>query len=74
MRIDIEKREGELIRVEDTEYNGHLLVDVRVYYLPSGTEEWKPTRKGISIRRDLLGQVVDTMRQLQEGVDGGEAG
>jgi len=74
MEFDIVKNDSMVIRVEDTEYKGHRLVDVRVYFKPAGGDHFLPTRKGISIRRDLLGQVVDAMRQLQEGVETGEAG
>ncbi|NCQ35998.1 hypothetical protein GW813_13190, partial [bacterium] len=32
--------------------NGRELLDVRVYYTDGAGDEWKPTRKGLTVRLD----------------------
>jgi len=64
MEFDIAKHESEIIKVQDTEYRGRRLVDIRVYYLNKTTRDWYPSRKGISINMAFLDQVVVALRQL----------
>ena len=51
----ISKNARERIQVALTEYNGRELLDVRVYYTDGTGDEWKPTRKGLTVRRDRGG-------------------
>jgi len=56
--MDISKNTLEVIRVQRTEYRGKDLVDFRLWVQsdePGG--EYIPTKKGISFRRELLGEV-----------------
>jgi hypothetical protein len=43
-------------------YRGHRFLRLAVWYLPDEGGEWKPTRKGVTIRPGEL-------RQLQEALD-----
>ena len=44
----IKKNSNEVYRISEKEYEGYRFIDVRIYYQEK-TQEWKPTRKGISI-------------------------
>jgi len=61
---EIDKSTMEKIRISLTEYHGHKLLDIRLYYDASETREqdFKPSRKGISIPIRLI-------EQLKEGID-----
>lgn len=61
---EINKSAMEKIRISLTEYQGHKLLDIRLYYDASETrdQDFKPTRKGISIP-------VRFIEQLKEGID-----
>lgn len=43
-----EKNATEVVRVSLTEYRGHKLVDVRVYYADN-EGQYRPTKKGVSL-------------------------
>ena len=46
-----EKNATEVVRVSLTEFRGHKLIDLRVYYTDD-KGEYRPTRKGISLAVD----------------------
>ncbi|HDZ25694.1 hypothetical protein LCGC14_1142890 [marine sediment metagenome] len=61
---EIDKNSMEKIRIALTEFKGHRLLDIRVYYDASETRtpDFKPTKKGITIPIDLV-------REVKEGID-----
>lgn len=66
MRFEFERSETEKLIVEDTEYKGHQLVTLRIYFL-SKEEEWLPTKKGVTFRRDQLDEVLDALTKIKQG-------
>ena len=65
-RTVIAKNSRESIVVSETEYKGNKYVDIRVFYKDTdGT--LKPTRKGVSIRRDQLDELVSALIALGIG-------
>jgi hypothetical protein len=66
MRFEFERSETEKLIVEDTEYKGHQLVTLRIYFL-SKEEEWLPTKKGVTFRRDQLDDVLDALTKIKQG-------
>jgi len=61
---EIRKNSGEIIRIEEREYQGHDLIDCRVYYDDNG--EWRPTKKGISLSKNTAQEVVEGILQVME--------
>jgi len=58
---EFQKNSAEKVVVQFREFKGKKLVDLRIFYL-SDDEVWKPTPKGISLRRELV-------FELKEGID-----
>lgn len=54
---EIQKNTLEKIRIQRTNFNGHELIDIRVYY-ESNTGEWKPTKKEIAFSLSLANEVI----------------
>lgn len=65
MRIEIERNPTERLIIEDSEYKGHQLVSLRIYFL-SKEEEWLPTKKGVTFRQDQLDEVLDALGKIKE--------
>ena len=63
-RTVIEKNSRESIVVSETTHMGYDLVDVRVYYKDEGGE-LKPTRKGVSLHREQLGDVIKALSAIE---------
>lgn len=61
------KNSVEEVRTALTEYKGHRLLDIRVWYEDASGER-KPTKKGITIGVDLLPDLVKSIRKTQEAV------
>jgi len=64
MRFELERSETEKLIIESTEYKGHDLVTLRIYFL-SKEEEWLPTKKGVTFRRDQLDEVLDSLTKIK---------
>ena len=62
--IEIQKNSREIIRIEESEYEGHKFVDCRIYYDDNG--EWRPTKKGISFSHKIAQEVVEGILQTME--------
>ncbi len=62
--ITIEKNKREQIRIERTEYKGYDLVSIRVYY--DDGEDWKPTRKGITFKTELLPKILRALMEVSK--------
>ena len=62
--IEISKNNMEKIVIALTEFKGHKLLDLRIYYdvSPNREVDFRPSRKGISIPYDLV-------RGVKEGID-----
>ena len=59
MRI-IQKNTREEIRIERTEFKGHDLKYIRVFY-DDGTGDKRPGEQGIAIRTELLPDLFDAL-------------
>jgi hypothetical protein len=63
-----DKNSTEEVHVQITEYKGHNLIDIRVFYYPEGEEEARPTKKGISISTDLFPDLKKAILELEKAL------
>ena len=62
----IQKNKLEEIRVGLNEFNGHDLINIRVWAEPrSGGSERIPTKAGIACRVALLPELIDALRKAE---------
>ena len=64
MRIEIERNPTERLIIENSEYKGHDLVSLRIYFL-SKEEEWLPTKKGVTFRSDQVDEVLEALTKIK---------
>ena len=64
---EVEKNANEVIRIALTEYRGHELLDVRVYYRDD-EGDYKPCRKGVSLRVDMIDDLHAAIEKAAEMV------
>jgi hypothetical protein len=64
MRFELERSETERLVVESSEFKGHQLVSLRIYFL-SDTQEWLPTKKGVTFKREQLDEVLGFLNQIK---------
>jgi len=56
---EFQKNPLEKLVIRFTEYNGKNLIDFRVFFLADvAGNEWKPTKKGITMSRDHLPELL----------------
>ena len=67
---DINKSPNEIIRVEVSDYKGHYLINIRVWYKPSPEEDYKPTSRGVAINighyEELKQAILEIEKVLKE--------
>jgi len=61
----IEKNAQEEIIVQLTEFKGYDLVDLRVWAKSVIGETGKPTRKGLSIKPDILPELIEALQKAE---------
>jgi len=69
---DIQKGRLEILRLEEVEYRGHKLLDVRSW-LMGARGELHRTKKGVCLRLDLIPEVIDALIEFQTGIESLEA-
>lgn len=65
MRFELERSETEKLIIESSEYKGRDLVSLRIYFLGK-EEEWLPTKKGVTFRRDQLDEVLGFLNKIKD--------
>lgn len=60
------KNATEEVRVSLTEYKGHKLIDLRIYYEPEDSGERRPTKKGITIDVGLYPELKKAMIKIEK--------
>jgi len=65
MKFELERSETEKLIIESSEYKGHDLVSLRIYFL-SKENEWLPTKKGVTFRRDQLDEVLKALEGIKK--------
>ena len=61
----IAKNSTERIQVELSEFKGVRYVDVRTYVLPEGADEWRPSKKGITVKPERLAEFIVGLQQVE---------
>ena len=59
------KNATEEVRVSLTEYKGHKLIDLRIYYEPEDSGERRPTKKGITIDVGLYPELKKALIKIE---------
>lgn len=64
---EFKKNSGGVVRVSFTTYKGKKLVNLRVYYNAAEEgEEWRPTPKGLTLRRELIPELKEAVDKAAE--------
>jgi hypothetical protein len=57
------------IRFSISTYRGRERLDIREYWLDETTDEWRPSRKGISLPRDYLPELLAGVEALRAALE-----
>ncbi|HEW92656.1 MAG TPA: transcriptional Coactivator p15 (PC4) [Thermotogaceae bacterium] len=66
--ITLPKNSREVIRISVDKYAGKDIINIRVFYDP-GTGEYRPTRKGLAIRVEMLDDLIDALNKIREEIE-----
>ena len=62
----IEKNWRERIEVREDEYRGHLYVDIRIYWRADQNDEWKPSKKGVTLKPSLVKELITLLQKTEK--------
>lgn len=77
--LRIPKNASEEVRVELSEYKGHQLVSLRLFWTPDDGTTWHPSTKGFALHCDALADLIGGLQRLEAEavrrgwIEGGEA-
>jgi len=63
--------EDEKYIISINHFHGDDYIDTRLFFRPDGKKEFLPTRKGISISVDHLGNLISALEKAKTRIDGG---
>ncbi len=55
----VEKKADEQIRISIKRLNSYDYLDIRTWWRKEETDEWLPTKKGITLRPDVVPEVAE---------------
>ncbi len=62
----IDKNSRERIEVRAAEYEGHPYIDIRTFWRTGEDEEWKPSKKGVTLKPTLVGELIAVLRRADD--------
>lgn len=65
---EIQKSETEIIRISTSEFKGVPYVDVRIFFKDENSGEYRPTKKGLTVRQELLHALAEGIFQADQAV------
>jgi hypothetical protein len=60
----LQKNAREQVHIRLKVFQGHELIDVRIWYPDRETEEWKPSSKGIAVSTELYDALVEAIHRV----------
>lgn len=66
----VDKNSRERVEIRECELEGHLFIDIRQFWRTSLEEEWRPTRKGITIKPSVIGELIATLEKVVDVAKG----
>jgi hypothetical protein len=67
---EIERSDTERLRIETSNYKGRDFISVRIYYM-ADNGEWKPTKKGITVKNDQVDELVQFLKEAEKKIEEG---
>lgn len=64
MRFELDRNPTEKLVIEDSEFKGHQLVALRIYFR-SDNDQWLPTKKGVTFKREQLDEVIAALNKIK---------
>lgn len=65
MVAQIQKNALDEIRIAFSEYKGHKYLDIRVHTVFDGDPEPRPTKKGITIKPEQIGELLEALQEAE---------
>ncbi len=65
---DVPRSETEVIRISTREYKGVHYVDLRVFFQDKQSGEYRPTKKGLTVKKDQIHEVAKAVCLAEEAL------
>jgi len=59
----VDKNSRERIEVRAAEYQGHQYIDIRTYWRIGDDDAWKPSKKGVTLKPELVSELIAVLRK-----------
>ena len=62
----VDKNSRERIEVRAAEYEGHSYIDIRTYWRADPQGEWRPSKKGVTLKPSLVRELIAVLRKVED--------
>lgn len=59
-----QKNSREQVHIHLKQFEGHPIIDIRVWYQDRETEQWRPTQKGVSVSTELYDALSEAILRV----------
>ena len=66
MIYSFKRNDTEEVRISAGTYKEKEYVDIRIFYCDKTSGEWKPTKKGVTINRNLFGEFMEGLKRAEQ--------
>ncbi len=63
----VDKNSRERIEIRAAEYEGHPYIDIRTYWRTRDDEEWRPSKKGVTLKPELVEELIVALKKVRDG-------
>ncbi len=69
---EFQKNAFEKVKIQLSEFHGKRVINIRVYYKVPGTaNEWKPSKKGICMSVNRIGELLKGLKMAHDSLQKG---
>ncbi len=61
----VDKNSNVRIEIRACELEGHPFLDIRQFWRTSPEEEWRPSKKGVTLKPELVGELIVVLRKAE---------
>ena len=61
----VDKNNNERIEIRACELEGHPFIDIRQFWRTSPEEEWRPSKKGVTLKPGLVDELIAVLKKVE---------
>ena len=65
LTFDIFKNSRSIVRIQISDFEGAHFLDIRQFYRDDPVDDYKPTKKGVTLSLEKLGNLINALEEIK---------